>query len=319
MKVRLSILIILKEDVMEKLFGVTTAMVTPMNEKGEVNYKELERLTEFLIDKGVNCLYPLGTTGEMFKLNVNERKKVAETVVNTAQKRVKVFIHIGAMTLDDTLLLANHAVSIGATGIGAVTPVFFPADDVQIEAYYQAIAEEVPDNFPIYLYSIPQLASNALSLEVVKRLAANHQNIVGIKYSYPDFLTLKDYLSVRNNSFSVLTGSDSLFLPALAMGCDGVVSGVSCVFPEPFKEIYKLYSQGELAQARNVQQHADNIIQILKGGSNLSYFKKGLELRGIQGGSVKRPQLDLTIEEEKALIENINSWKRKLSLVELLE
>ena len=80
---------------MKHLYGVTTAMVTPFTKTGEVDLEKVVSLTEFLISKGVHCLYPLGTTGEMLRLSVKERKQVAETVVKQAANRVTVFIHVG--------------------------------------------------------------------------------------------------------------------------------------------------------------------------------------------------------------------------------
>ncbi|MFC4402567.1 dihydrodipicolinate synthase family protein [Gracilibacillus xinjiangensis] len=296
---------------MKKLFGVTTAMVTPMNEDGTINLQETEKLTNFLIEKGVDCLYPLGTTGEMFKLTIEERKQIAESVIKTANNRVNVFIHAGTMNTQDTLNLAMHACESGADGIGVVTPAFFSVSDLEIENYYATIAKRLPEDFPIYLYSIPQLSGNKLSVEVVASLAEQFPNIIGIKYSNPDFNTLKDYIKVRSGNFSVLTGADTLFLPALAMGCDGVVSGVSGVFPEPFVKIYKQYQENQVDKAREIQHIADEIIQILHGGANISYFKKALELRGIQAGSVKAPQLDINANEISALEKEIDQWKER--------
>lgn len=299
---------------MKKLYGVTTAMITPMHENGDINTEGTEQLTDFLIEKGVDCLYPLGTTGEMLKLSLAERKEIAETVIRTANKRVTTFIHVGAMNTEDTLELAQHAYESGADGIGVVTPIFFSANDKEIEQFYATIAEALPSNFPIYLYSIPQLTGNELSVAVVKRLADKYENIVGIKYSYPDFLMLKEYVKVRSGAFSVLTGADALFVPALAMGCDGVVSGVSGVYPEPFVAINKAYIENNLELARNYQLQADEIIQILKAGANMSYFKQALNDRGIEAGSVKAPQQDIDATEIANLLESIAKWEQQTNL-----
>src|SRR5690625_1183532 len=299
---------------MKKLYGVTTAMVTPMYENGTINLYETKNLTNFLIDRGVNCLYPLGTTGEMMKLSIGGRKKVAQTVIDTAKQRENVFIHVGAMTTEDTLELAQHAYDAGADGIGEITPTFFTADDYELEYFYSTIDNTLPNDFSIYLYSIPQLTGNELPVSVVKSLAEKHENIVGIKYSYPDFLMLKDYLTIRSHDFSVLTGADALFVPAMAMGCDGVISGVSGVYPEPFVAIAKAYEQGEIGQARKLQGQADEIIQILKAGANMSYFKQALNNRGIQAGSVKAPQQDIDDESVSALVNEVQQWTESLQI-----
>ncbi|SFO89537.1 dihydrodipicolinate synthase family protein [Salibacterium halotolerans] len=293
---------------MKKLYGVTSAMVTPMLEDERIDRQGLEQLTTFLIDKGVDCLFPLGTTGEMFKLSVEERKEVAETVIQAADKRVNVFIHAGAMNTKDTLELADHAYQSGADGIGVVSPAFFNAGDVEIIEYYQTISAALPGDFPIYLYNIPQLSGNDLSVDVVKELAEHCGNIVGLKYSYPDFPRLSDYLHATPEYFSILTGADGLFLPALAMGCDGVVSGVSGVFPEPFVELYDKYQKYNLEEARQTQRAAGEIIKILQAGANMSYFKKALDYRGLRGGFMRSPQKTIPPEQKKAAREHIDTW-----------
>lgn len=286
---------------MKRLYGVTTAMVTPFNQDGSVNLEQVEGLTEFLISKGVHCLYPLGTTGEMLRLSVSERKAIAETVVKKAAGRVTVYIHAGAATLADTIELAKHAYTIGADGIGVVTPVFFGANDRELEQYFVTVATSIPDDFPMYLYNIPQCAANDLKTEVAQRVADRCKNVIGIKYSYPDFLRTNEYLNIKGGDFSVMQGSDRLFLAALAMGCDGVISGVSCAYPEPFVAVYNAFQDKDLDKARQLQKVAVQYCETLKSGSNMSYFKEALKLRGVDVGFMRAPQLDLPQEEVEEL------------------
>ncbi|MBN2979906.1 MULTISPECIES: dihydrodipicolinate synthase family protein [Cohnella] len=286
---------------MKRLYGVTTAMVTPFTKEGEVDLDAVARLTEFLIGKGVHCLYPLGTTGEMIRLSVEERKQVAETVVRTAAGRTTAFIHVGAATQPDAIELARHAHEIGADGIGVVTPIFLGASERELEHYFVTVASSVPADFPVYLYNIPQCAANDLPAGVAQRVADRCPNVVGIKYSYPDFLRTSEYLNVNGGNFSVMQGADRLFLAALALGCDGVVSGVSCVYPEPFVAVYEAYERGDLAEARKWQRIAVRYCEALKSGSNMAYFKEGLRLRGVDAGAMRAPQLDLLPEEAEAL------------------
>ncbi|TCW08482.1 4-hydroxy-tetrahydrodipicolinate synthase [Raoultella sp. BIGb0138] len=287
---------------MKKLYGITTAMITPFNDDDTINYASIEALTDFLVEKGVHCLYPLGTTGEMFRLSEQERKKVAETVIKRNNQRATVYIHVGAMTTAETLSLARHAVEAGADGIGVVTPAFFGANDRELEAYFVAVANAVPRDFPVYLYNIPQCAANNLSADVAQRVADKCKNVVGIKYSYPDYLTVNQYLAINDHDFSVMVGADRLFLPALAMGCDGVVSGVSCVYPEPFVKIYDAFNRGDIPGARAAQRQANKYCELLRNGSNMSYFKEGLKYRGIHAGVMRAPQLNITPEEVQTLI-----------------
>lgn len=295
---------------MKRLYGITTAMVTPFTEAGEVDVPAVRALTDFLIEKGVHGLFPLGTTGEMNKLSIEERKQVAEAVISQAAGRVHVFIQVGAQTMGSTLELARHALEAGADGIGVVTPFFLGADDRELEEYYVTVAKQLPDDFPVYLYNIPQASANDLKPEVAERIVRRTENVVGIKYSYPDFVRLQEYSFVNGGDFSVLTGTDRLLTAALALGCDGTVSGVSGVWPEPFVRAYEAFCMGDLETARTHQSVATAYCVALKGGSNMSYFKEALKMRGIDVGGMRRPQLDLTasqLSELKSALEKVES------------
>jgi len=296
---------------LKKLQGVVTAMVTPFDKEGRVQHDKLENLTEFLIGKGVNGLYPLGTTGEMLRLSVPERKAVAETVIKKAGGRVNVFVHVGAMNESETIELAKHACEAGADGIGVVTPVYFSMTDRELVQYFVNVASSVPEDFPVYLYSIPQCAANDIKPHVAQEVAERCRNVIGIKYSYPDFLRVNEYLMINNESFSVVPGTDRLFLAGLVMGCDGVISGCSCAYPEPFVAVYRAYLENDLAKARKLQRIAIKYCEALRNGSNMSYFKEALRLRGIDVGYMKAPQLDLTGDEIRDLEETLNRLNRE--------
>ncbi len=282
---------------MKKLYGVVTAMVTPFNEDETVRVEAIKQHVDFLIEKGINCLYPLGTTGEMMLMNNEERKLVAETVVNQCNHRIPVFIHVGAMKTKDACELARHACEIGADGIGAVSPAFYGATDVSIYEYYAAIAKSVPEDFPIYLYNIPQCSSNDLPVAVADKLAREFKNIIGIKYSFADMCRTLEYQKVNDGNFSVLHGCDKLINALMAMGCDGVVSGVSSVYPEIFVATYQACMRGDWDEARKQQRLANEVCDILKGGASMGHFKEAMKLRGIDAGYVRGPLHNLTQEE----------------------
>jgi len=286
------------------LYGVTVAMVTPFRADGSVDYAGVRNLVDFLIEKGVHCLYPLGTTGEMFRLTFDERMKVAETVVKHAAGRVTVFVHVGAMQMSDTIGLAQHAEQIGADGIGAVSPVYFKVTEREMIEYYVAIAGAVSDTFPVYLYGIPQLAVNDITAPTASEIASRHRNIVGIKYSYPDFQRTAEYLRINKGSFSVMQGTDTLFLQALAMGCSGTVSGCASVFPEPFVAVWDAYQRSAFDECRVLQEHAARFGALLQYGANMALFKEGLRVRGIiESNEMRRPQLPLD-ESQMAAFRN---------------
>ena len=144
---------------MQKLYGVVVPIVTPLTNSDSIDTESIKKLVDHCIENGVECLYPCGTTGEMMYLTPEERKLVAETVVNHTAGRVPVFVQVGAWNQKDTVELAQHAAAIGADGIGVVTPVFFKLSDRGLIDFYKTVAGSVPADFPVYLYGIPQNAA----------------------------------------------------------------------------------------------------------------------------------------------------------------
>lgn len=286
---------------MKKLYGVTTAMVTPFDRNDNIMEQSIRKHVNFLIKKGVDCLYPLGTTGEMHLISVEERKRVAEIVVEEADKRANVFIHVGAMNQKDTIELARHAQEIGADGIGVVTPSFFSVNRRELEEYYISVAKSVTEDFPVYLYNIPQCTGNDLMPEVAESIVAQAPNVIGIKYSFADMLRTFEYLKINKRRFSVVSGCDKLFHEVLTMGCDGTISGISSVYPEPFVAVYKAFRENNLEEARKQQIIANEVADILRNGSNMAYFKAGLKMRDIDAGHMRKPLLDLTVEQTSEL------------------
>jgi 4-hydroxy-tetrahydrodipicolinate synthase len=291
---------------MKILKGVVTPMVTPFLENGEVDYAALRKLTSRLIDAGVNGLYPCGTTGEGVLLTLEERKRVAETVVQETGGRVAVYIQTGAMNLDDTVDLSRHALSCGADGVGVVTPSFYRISQQAIIDYYSALSDELPADFPIYLYSIPDNALNDILPSTAETLANSCPNIAGIKYSGDDFVQLEAYTEIRNGTFSVLAGNDRAFAAVLAAGCDGTVSGLSNIFTELVVSVYTAFRNNEIDKAIQLQKKVYTSSICLFNGFFLAGLKAGLGLRGMPVGKLRKPLPDLTPQQYDALKEALS-------------
>lgn len=289
---------------MKKLYGVTVAMVTPINEKNEVDLEKIKELVELLIHKGVHCLYCCGTDGEMYHLTTEERKKIAETVVETAKNRVVVYVHCGAMRQEDTIELVKHAEKIGADGIGVVTPSYFPTNDREMEQYYIIIANSVSQDFPVYFYNIPQCSANDLKPWVAQRIVNQCPNIIGIKYNYPNINQTLDYTNINNGYFSVLQGDDRTIPAWLALGCDGTVSGSANVFPEPLIASYNAFLDGNSQLSLHYGKIAARFVDVLQG-DNIAYFKEALKIRGLDIGMMRPPLLNLTKEQSLKLAKDL--------------
>ena len=129
--------------------------------------------------------------------------------------------------------------------------------------------------------------------------------MVGVKYSFPDMRRVNEYIQVRGGNFSVVPGADDLFLPCLACGCDGVVSGCSGPFPEAFVAVYKAFQAGDIEGARKAQVEATKLVKIMQFGGDMSIFKNILTFRGVTGGHMRQPLMDLTQEQVAQLKERV--------------
>ncbi|NPV53044.1 MAG: dihydrodipicolinate synthase family protein [Firmicutes bacterium] len=285
----------------EGIEGIIVAMVTPFDDEGSVDAACIGNLVDFLIEKGVNGLYPCGTTGEALLLSTEERKYVAESVVEAARGRVPVIIHTGHICAETAIELTRHARDIGAAGAGIVAPYFYNVGDEGIYRYYAQIAQAVPD-FPLLLYNIPQCTVNRIRAGVVKRLMSDYPNIVGVKNSTGDLAEFRSFVELAPApDFSVYLGCDGLLLASLCVGGRGAVSGNACVFPEPYVELYSAWKAGDLGRAREIQRGIDAVKDALRDGGDISFLKNGLRLRGVDVGEVRAPLVRASGEEVAAL------------------
>ena len=288
---------------MQKLHGVVVPIVTPFTEDDAIDVESVKRLVDHCLQGGVQGLYPCGTTGEMMYLTVEERKQIAETVVESTNKRVPVFVHVGGWNQRDTVELARHAVAIGADGIGVVTPAFYKISDRELVDFYQSVAGSVPSDFPVYLYGIPQNAVNDISAAVAEKVAQACPNVVGIKYSRSDFSKMQQFMLVRNQTFSVLTGADDLFAPFCFAGGEGVVSGNAMCIPEHYAQLWDAIQQGDQCLATRLQRRTNVLNSLLCKNNNIAAYKAVLKNEGVLATSkMRRPLEELTAPQEKELL-----------------
>jgi 4-hydroxy-tetrahydrodipicolinate synthase len=274
--------------------GVVCPMLTPFNKQGKIDASTIRQLVDFLIDHGIDCLLPGGTTGEGMLLDTEEKKQLAKIVVEQVAGRIDVMVHTGCITTSETIDLTRYAQSIGADGVSVITPYFYSYDDDALYEHYLAVATAVP-NFPVALYSYPGNAKNEISLDLFTRLRKAAPNINAIKLSDVNLIRFQEYVQAGGEDFSPLCGVDALVLPALSVGARGQVSGNSNVFPEPFRKLYDAYARGDLEEARQQQATINRIRSVLK--DSLAYFKAAMQLRGFLMGEPRKPIRSLTQKE----------------------
>lgn len=301
---------------MKRLTGVVVPVVTPLTEDDRIDVESLQRLTDHCIDGGLQCLYPCGTTGEMMYLTVEERKLAAETVVKQAAGRVPVFVHVGAWNLKDTIELAQHAVSIGADGIGVVTPTFYSISDRGLIEYYTAVARSVPEDFPVYLYGIKQNAINDLDKYVCEEVAKACPNVIGAKYSFPDMPRLQELMTVNGGEFDVLVGPDHLFEAVCAVGGKGVVSGNAMIIREHYAAVWDAIQKKDYDLATKYQRRTNILNAVMCSINNIAAYKVILKEEGvISTTKMRRPMENLTPEQEQELLDTMKRLDYKNVLI----
>lgn len=289
-----------------KITGVIVPMLTPFDDQGRVDAAGIARLIDFLVERGVAGLFPFGTTGEGPLLTVQERQQAARWVVEYTRRRVPVLIHTGAITTAESIALTRDAQEAGADGAALVPPYFYRLTDDALYAHYAAVARAVPD-FPLYLYNNPGVTPNALSTEMVFRLAEDFPNIVGLKDSSGSLATLFASRSLHGGAFNTASGPDGLILAGQAIGLDACVSGNANFVPELVVGIVDAARRGDLVTARRLQSQLDEVRALLGDGADLSLFKAMCARRGVPIGDVRAPLAAASVEKIEACWQVINA------------
>lgn len=265
--------------------GVAPATVTPLHPNSyRVNTAVSLPFVNFLIDKGVAGLFVGGTTGEGILLDRAEREKHHASMMTAVNGRIPVILHIGDNNLDNAISLARHAQELGADAIAAVTPYYYGMHDDGLAKYYEAIGTAVP-HMPLFLYSIPQMAINAVSPALITRLSKSVPSMAGIKTSQTHADDVRRVIQAMPDDKIVLAGNEGIATGLLALGADGLISGFATAVPEPFVALTQAVAGGNLAEARRQQQIINQMVACLPSGARIGALKMILAQRGIDVGT----------------------------------
>jgi 4-hydroxy-tetrahydrodipicolinate synthase len=275
---------------MKKIHGVIVPFLTPFDEGGEVDLAAVRRLVDFLIGRGVAGLFPGGTTGEGPLLATEERRQLAEAVIEAAGGRLPVIVHVGAVSTRETAELARHAQAAGADAVAIVAPYYYSYSEGALFQHFERVAAQVPD-LPIYLYHNPFVGRSHLTVGLFARLVKEVGNVAGVKDSSSNLELVRAGVGLRGGQLNIASGDDGLILAAMALGADACVSGNSNVVPELVVALTRAAAEGDLPRARKLQAKLDAARAILGDGGDLSIFKGVLALRGVPMGAVRGPML----------------------------
>jgi 4-hydroxy-2-oxoglutarate aldolase len=279
------------------LRGVVAPVVTPFDAStGEIAAGEFGANVEAHLDAGLAGVLVAGSTGEAALLDDDERGELVELARARVPSDKLLLVGVGAESTRATVARAKDAAERGADAVLVVAPHYYaPAmTDAALSAHYRRVADE--SVVPVLLYNIPKYMHFALSQRLVSELA-QHDNIIGMKDSSGDIDLLRQYVALRSESFTVLTGHAGTLLPALRMGAGGAILAASMFAASLALEVCEAFAAGDDARASSAQERLALLNKEIVGTLGVPGIKAALDLVGLSGGAPRAPLLDLAASE----------------------
>lgn len=285
-----------------RVAGVVVPIVTLFDERGRLDEEANARHVEWLIGRGVDGLFALGTSGEFTSLSREERRAFADLVVRTARGRVPVLVGVSSPWTDEAVGYAEHAHEIGANGVVAVLPYYWIPSDRSIYEHFRLLA--VGADLPVYIYNFPALTGRSIPPRLVLRLAEEHPKIAGIKDTVDSIAHLQQVLALVKPvrpEFTVLCGMDYHLLNTLLLGGDGVVPGTGNFFPDPLVHICRAVEGDRLEEAARTARTLAAIPSLFDvDAAPFVVIKEAMVQCGLLAHATARPPAVALTEEERA-------------------
>jgi dihydrodipicolinate synthase/N-acetylneuraminate lyase len=275
-----------------KIGGIIPPMLTAFDKDGNFDEKAQREIVSFLVDK-VQGLYPCGTYGSGPLMSVDERKRVAEVIIDEVAGRIPVIMHVGGTATHAVVELSKHAETAGATAVAAVPPTYYGFKEPEVERHFKAMLDAV--SIPVLVYNNPKTTGVAISGKFLNQLA--ELGIAGVKDSSFDIMVFYEYLrTVKKPGFLQIIGTEALILPAVAMGAIGSVSGLANAFPEPVVALFNAVKSGDIERAGPLQTKVSAMRGIMHYYPTLPMIQAVLRARGINAGY---PRLPFVLPDDK--------------------
>ena len=283
--------------------GLSVAIVTPFKD-GQIDGDTLRKQVEFQIEAGTTCLCPVGTTGESPTLSHTEHERVISEVVQTAAGRIKVMAGTGSNSTAEALRLTKWAASQGADAALMVAPYYNKPTQEGFYQHYKAVTEAV--DIPICVYNIPGRTGKNIEPETLVRLA-ELENIVMVKEATGSLDQASEVLTRTN--LTLLSGDDSLTLPLMSVGGEGVISVVGNIVPGAMIQLVQAYAASNAAKARQVHHKLFPLCRDMLGlATNPIPIKTAMQMLGRDTGELRLPMTPLTNAAETVLRQTLTNF-----------
>ena len=272
-------------------FGrLLTAMVTPFNADGSVNYEKAADLAEWLINNGSDGLVVAGSTGEAATMSAEEKLELFRVVVNRINKRVPVIAGTGSNNTTDSVKMTKMAEAMGVDGALIVGPYYNKPTQEGFYQHFAAVAQST--GLPIIVYNVPGRTASNISPAIVARLAADFENIVAIKEAAGNDAQVAELYSVLPEEFTIYSGDDGLILPFMSVGATGLISVLSNIGGGILQDVMQAYEDGRVREAAKLNARMVPLANAMFIETNPIPVKAAVTLvTGIDAG---QPRLPLT-------------------------
>ena len=288
----------------KEFVGVIPPLLSSFDKDGNIYEKGIREIIRFILPY-VDGLYPIGTYGCGPCMDIDERKRVLEIILDEVDGKVPVVAHVGTADTKTTCELAVHAKQAGAAGVGAISPYYSP--NLSEEAHYQhfaALLDAVNDEeFPVFVYNNKNLSQNAVTPKLLRRLADH--GLRGCKDSSFDLVNYYQFHEAIKDipDFNLIVGTEAIFVAAFDAGATGCVCGMANIFPEMMHELRAAYLAGDREKAMEYQYKILKVRDITKAGATVPIMHYILQERGIDAGLPRSPYIEIN-DETKAKVKS---------------
>ena len=280
-------------------FGrIATAMVTPFDRKGHIDFSKTTQLVNYLIANGSESLVVCGTTGESPTLSKEEKLALIDHVIKVVNKRVPVIAGTGSYNTYESIELTKKAENLGADAIMLVAPYYNKPNQEGLYQHFKSVAEETA--LPILLYNIPGRSVVNVEPETIIALS-QIKNIVAVKEASGNLNKMTQIIANTPDHFELYTGDDGNTLPVLSIGGVGVISVAAHVIGNEMQEMVTKFLDGQISEAAKLHQKLLPIMVELFKAPNPVPVKTALQMKGLDVGTVRLPLVPLTENERLEL------------------
>lgn len=287
----------------EKYEGIIPAFYACYDDCGEISPERVQNLTQYFIDKKVKGLYVNGSSGECIYQSVEDRKIVLENVMKVAKGKLTIIAHVACNSTKESIVLAEHAESLGVDAIAAIPPIYFRLPEYSIAEYWNSISKAAP-NTDFIIYNIPQLAGVSLTPSLYQEMLEN-RNVIGVKNSSMPVQDIQTFCSLGGEDHIVFNGPDEQFLGGRLMGAKAGIGGTYGVMPELFLQLNRLIHDKDLDTAKELQYAINEIISLMVSchGNMYAVVKEILRINeNLNIGTVRSP-LAQVVDNDSEMIQ----------------